>query len=137
MPDQPTYPGAERRKVPRRQSSKGLNLMPEASAAEAGPPPPPRRESRLIRFFIFLPLFLAAVATILFFLQGGYKGGKLHYDKFIDLLCFPAALLAPSLPKTNFPVLDVIWFPAVINAFILGCFGLLVQLLRPHQKISV
>lgn len=140
MPDEqpPSHGAAERRKVPRRQSSMGLNLMPEATAAESGlPPPPPRYESRLIRFFIFLPLFLAGVATVLFFLQGGYKDGKLHYDRFIDLLCFPAALLVPSLPKTNFTVLDVIWFPAIINAFILGCFGLLVQLLRPHQKTSV
>jgi hypothetical protein len=139
MPDEqpPSYGGAERRKVPRRQSSMGLNLMPEASAAEAGLPPPARYESRLIRFFIFLPLFLGGVATVLYFLQGGYKEGKLHYDLFIDWLCLPAALLIPSLPKTDFRLLDVIWFPAIINAFVLGCFGLLVQLLRPHKKISV
>lgn len=139
MPDEqpPFHRRAERRKVPGRQSSMGLNLMPEASAAEAGPPPPPRTESRLIRFFIFLPLFLAGVATVLYFLQGGYKEGKLHYDLLIDGLCLPSAMLIPSLPKTNFLLLDVIWFPAVINAFIFGCFGLLVQLLRPHKKISV
>jgi hypothetical protein len=138
MPDEPQpYGGAERRKVPRRQSSMGLNLMPEASASEAGLAPPPRYESRLIRFFIFLPLFLAGVATVLFFLQGGYKEGKLPYDPFIDWLCFPAGLLVPSLPKTKFAVLDLIWFPAIINAFVLGCFGLVVQLLRPHKKISV
>lgn len=135
--EQQPYSGTERRKIPRRQSSMGLKLMPEATAAEAGPPPPPRHESRLIRFFIFLPLFLAGVATVLYFMQGGYKEGKLHFDHLIDALCFPSALLEPSLPKTNIALLDFIWFPAIINAFILGCFGLLVQLLRPHRKISV
>jgi hypothetical protein len=115
----------------------GLKLMPEATASEAGPPPPPRKESRLIRLFIFIPLFLAGIATVLFFLQGGYKEGKLHYDAWIDWLCFPAALLIPSLPKTKFLIIDQILAPAVINAFIMGCFGLVVQLLRPHKKISV
>jgi hypothetical protein len=135
--DQQSDGGSERRKVPRRQSSMGLNLMPADSAPQFGPPPPPRRESRLIRVFIFVPLFLAGVATVLFFLQGGYKDGKLHYDTFIDWLCLPAGMLIPSLPKTKFPILDLIWAPAVINSFIFGCFGLLVQLLRPHEKTSV
>lgn len=138
MPDeQPPPRTVERRKVPRRQSSMGLKLMPSDSAPEFGPPPPPRKETSLIRLFIFLPLFLAAIATVLYYKQGGFKEGKLAYDIYIQRLCFPAELLIPSLPKTKFHILNLIWIPAVINSFIFGCFGLLVQLLRPHEKTSV
>jgi hypothetical protein len=115
----------------------GLRLMPEASAAEFGPPPPPRRETRLVRLFIFIPLFLAGVATILFFLQGGYKGGKLHYDSWIEYLCLPGSLLVGSVPESTFKLVDQILVPGVVNSFLFGCAGLLVQLLRPHQKTSV
>jgi hypothetical protein len=139
--DQPvpaTTPSVERRKVPRRQSSMGLKLMPDAIAAELGSPPPPRRETRLVRFFILLPLFLGAVATLLFYLQGGKFGaGKLHYDPWIQRLLLPGDLISSEFPATGFPVLDVIWIPAVTNAFIFGCLALSVQLLRNHEKVSV
>lgn len=135
--DQPPYQGTDRHKVPRRQSSMGLKLMPEDSAPEFGPPPPPRRETLVVRLFIFLPLFLASVATILYFLQHGYQDGKLRYDAWIGWLCLPGTLLVGSLPETKFKILDVIWIPAVINSFIFGCAGLVVQLLRPHEKTSI
>lgn len=142
MPDdQPasTTPSfVERRKVPRRQSSMGLKLMPEAAAEEFGPPPPQRKETRLVRFFIFLPLFLGAVATLLFYLQGGKFGaGKLHYDVWIQRLLLPGDLISSEFPATGFPVLDLIWIPAVINSFIFGSLALSIQLLRKHEKVSV
>ncbi|MGE5113956.1 MAG: hypothetical protein ACM3JB_24100 [Acidobacteriaceae bacterium] len=128
----------ERRKIPHRQSSMGLKLMPEAVAPEFGPPPPPRRETGLIRLFIFLPLFLGAVATLLFYLQGGKFGsGKLHYDPWIQWLLLPGDLISSEFPQTKFPVVDLIWIPAVINAFIFGCLALSIQLLRKHEKVSV
>jgi hypothetical protein len=130
-------PFAEGRKVPRRQSSLGLKLMPGAIASEFGPPPPPRKETRLIRFFIFFPLFLAGIATMLFYLQGGFGGGKLRYDAVIQGLCLPGNLISSELPATNFKVLDLIWIPAVINSFIFGCLALSIQLLRVHEKVSV
>ena len=133
-----TPPLVERRKVPRRQSSLGLKLMPEAIAQEFGSAPPPRKETRLVRFFIFLPLFLGAVATTLFYLQGGKFGaGKLHYDAWIQRLCLPGDLISSEFPATGFGVVDVIWIPAVVNAFIFGCLALSIQLLRKHEKVSV
>lgn len=142
MPDdQPvstTPPLVERRKVPRRQSSMGLKLMPEAIADEFGPAPPVRKETRLVRFFIFLPLFLGAVATLLFYLQGGKFGaGKLHYDLWIQRLLLPGDLISSEFPATGFPVLDLIWIPAVLNSFIFGSLALSIQLLRKHEKVSV
>lgn len=138
--EQPSSSGVpvERKKIPHRQSSMGLKLMPEATAPEFGPPPPPRRETGLIRLFIFLPLFLGAVATLLFYLQGGKFGaGKLHYDLWIQRLLLPGDLISSEFPQTKFPVLDLIWIPAVINAFIFGCLALSIQLLRRHEKVSV
>ncbi len=141
MPDdQPvsTQSSPERRKIPHRQSSMGLKLMPEAIADEFGPPPPVRKETRLVRFFIFLPLFLGAVATLLFYLQGGKFGaGKLQYDAWIQTLLLPGDLIGSEFPASGFPVLDVIWIPAVINSFILGSLALSIQLLRKHEKVSI
>jgi hypothetical protein len=116
----------------------GLKLMPEATAEEFGPPPPLRRETRLVRFFIFLPLFLGAIATLLFYLQGGKFGaGKLHYDAWIQRLLLPGDLISSEFPASGFRVLDVIWIPAVINSFIFGSLALSIQLLRKHEKVSI
>lgn len=123
------------RSHPRYRSTMGLTNLGVPLEGEA--PPPPRKETILVRLCIFLPLFLAGIATTLFYLQGGYGHGELAHDLAIHRLCLPGSLLIPDLPKCGVAILDLVWVPAVINSFILGCFGLLVQVLRPHTKVSV
>jgi hypothetical protein len=89
---------------------------------------------RILRWLPLLPAACAAVATILFVVQGGFGAGHGPFDQAIALLGFPAILLLDAVPLPQFILshdfLLIIWFPAFVNAALLFALVWLVRAAR-------
>ncbi|MBY0502613.1 MAG: hypothetical protein K2X03_01805 [Bryobacteraceae bacterium] len=75
----------------------------------------PKAKSRVV----FVPLYAAAVATGLFFAQGGFGGGHGMFDGIIVCLVFPSILAISVMPLPEFVLyydyLFLIALPALAN----------------------
>jgi hypothetical protein len=68
---------------------------------------------------VYVPLALGAIATILFFSQGGFGGGHSDFDGVIVTLMLPGVLLLSFIPLPgpvlHYDYLPIIALPTVVN----------------------
>lgn len=68
------------------------------------------------------PLVEGLVASVLFFIQGGFGGGHGKFDSLIVILGLPTVLMTEAAPLPRFivgrDILFIVWLPALMNALL-------------------
>jgi hypothetical protein len=82
--------------------------------------------------FAAIPIAGGILASILYFVQGGFGAGHGRFDFWIGCLGLPSILLLEYLPIPDFvpDFVAIIWLPSIINAILFGLVGSAVSACR-------